>query len=367
MEVARSSSSLIVDKLPFSPTLAGDGIFGIPDLADETSRKRIFEDDGVGLGLIGASSEMKKIFSLIRKVGPSNCSVLITGESGSGKEMVASAIHNVSQRAKKPFVAINCAAIPKELLESELFGHAKGAFTGASSARRGLFEEAHEGTLLLDEIGDLPLSLQAKILRLLQTRQVKPLGQNSEKEVDVRIISATHKNLKSLIQKGEFREDLYYRLKVMPIHLPALRDRREDILLLAEYFLRHHREHYLGARSQSHIGLSKKAAAKLLAMPWKGNVRELENVIERAIVLSDGASITENEILSEEVEVMRMTSEDLFASGMSLKDIEREYIKYVLGRTGNRKEAAVRILGIDRKTLYRKEKLYGFRTSTDFN
>jgi DNA-binding NtrC family response regulator len=322
------------------------------------------DQDGRELGLIGASREMRKVVSLIRKIGPSCVNVLITGESGSGKEMVASAIHQVSDRAKKPFIAINCAAIPRELLESELFGHAKGAFTGATAARRGLFEEAHEGTILLDEIGDLPLPLQAKILRLLQTRQVKPLGQNTVKEVDVRIISATHKNLKSLIQKGEFREDLYYRLNVMPIHLPPLRERKDDIIILAEYFLKR----YFSKKNRgSAPELTKRACNKLLSLPWKGNVRELENVIERAIVLSDGVEITESEIISEEMEASSVSVGDLFNSGMTLKDIEREYIKHVLNRTGNRKEAATRILGIDRKTLYRKEKLYGIRPITDLN
>lgn len=316
-------------------------------------------DDGSDLGLIGRSPEMRKIFSLIRKIGPTSVNVLITGESGSGKEVVANAIHRCSDRAHKPFVAINCAAIPRDLLESELFGHARGAFTGATNARRGLFEEAHEGTILLDEIGDLPLPLQAKILRLIQTRQVKPLGQNYTREVDVRIISATHKNLKALIQKGEFREDLYYRLNVMPVHIPPLRERKEDILLLAEYFLRRYAER----RKVRPPVLDKRAEQRLLSMPWRGNVRELENVIERAIVLSDGVTITESDILNEESEVMPVTAEDLFNSGMSLKDIEREYIRYVLNRVGNRKEAATKILGIDRKTLYRKEKLYGLRST----
>jgi DNA-binding NtrC family response regulator len=318
-------------------------------------------EDGRDLGLIGTSPEMRRVVSLIRRLGPASVNVLVTGESGTGKEMVAQAIHRVSDRAKKPFIAINCAAIPRELLESELFGHAKGAFTGATSARRGLFEEANEGTILLDEIGDLPLSLQAKILRLLQTRQVKPLGQNVMREVDVRIISATHKNLKALIQKGEFREDLYYRLNVMPVHLAPLRERKEDIMPLVDYFLRRYAER----KGTTAPTITKKAAAKMLDLPWKGNVRELENVVERAIVLSDGRHITDQEVMTEEMEPVRLTSEDLFNAGMTLKDIEREYIKYVLSRTGNRKEAATRILGIDRKTLYRKEKLYGFRPPDD--
>lgn len=352
-----------IDELEDSQTESHVSVVGSFDVENGPQLVSSLLDDGRSLGLIGTSLEMKKVVGLIRRVGPSNVNVLITGESGTGKELVASAIHRVSERAKKPFIAINCAAIPRDLLESELFGHAKGAFTGATTARRGLFEEAHEGTILLDEIGDLPLALQAKILRLLQTKQVKPLGQNSVREVNVRIISATHKNLKALIQKGEFREDLYYRLNVMPVHLPALRDRKEDINLLAEHFL--HR--YSQSRKVPLRGFTKRALTKLQALPWRGNVRELENVIERAIVLADGEYVSENEILSEECESVQVTAEDLFNAGMSLKDIEREYIKYVLTKTGYRKEAATRILGIDRKTLYRKEKLYSLRTSTDLS
>ena len=318
---------------------------------------------GFDLGLIGESPEIRKVIDLIRKVGPSRVNVLITGESGTGKEMVAQALHSVSGRAKKPFVAVNCAAIPRELLESELFGHTKGAFTGAVSSRRGLFEEAHEGTILLDEIGDLPLQLQSKILRLLQTREVKPLGQNTSREVDVRIISATHKNLKALIQKGEFREDLYYRLNVMPIPIPALRERGADVLLLADYFLRRHAERSIEAAPT----LNAKAANRLQNLSWRGNVRELENVIDRAIVLSDGMQITEDEILFDMPETLQFSAEDLFNAGLSLRDIEREYIKYVLMKVGHRKEAATKILGIDRKTLYRKERAYGLCPPSSFN
>ncbi len=309
--------------------------------------------------LIGTGPGMQKVFALIRKVAPSDVNVLVTGESGSGKEMVASAIHRCSSRAGKPFITINCAAIPRELLESELFGHAKGAFTGASSSRRGLFEEAHEGTILLDEIGDLPLPLQAKILRLLQTKEIKPLGQNAIKEVNVRIISATHKNLKAMIHQGEFREDLYYRLNVMPIQLLPLRERREDIPILAEFFLH---KHAASARRPPH-GFSKSALQKLNTLPWRGNVRELENAIARALVLADGPQIEEKDIVVEDITTPSTASgiDDFFNRSMSLKDIEREYIQHVLQRTENRKDAATQILGIDRKTLYRKEKLYGFR------
>lgn len=308
-------------------------------------------------GLIGSSSEMQRVFSLARKVAASDVNVLIVGESGTGKEVIASTIHRLSRRRDRPFIAINCAAIPRELLESELFGHARGAFTGATAARRGLFEEAHQGTILLDEIGDLPLPLQAKILRLLQTKAVKPLGQNVSREVDVRIVSATHKNLRCLIKSGEFREDLYYRLNVMPIQLPPLRERRTDIPELAGHFLRKYAPLIRGRD----IYFSPEAMAKLKRLPWRGNVRELENAVERAIVLADGDLIEDRDIVVDEQDSPAATPDDLFNAGLSLRDLEREYIKHVLRKTGNRKEAAVRILGIDRKTLYRKEIAYGIR------
>ena len=317
--------------------------------------------------LVGQSAGMQRVIALIKKVAKSEVNVLITGESGSGKEMVASAIHLASARSKKPFIAINCAAIPKELLESELFGHAKGAFTGAHSSRRGLFEEADQGTILLDEIGDLPLPLQAKILRLIQTKEVKQLGSNTVKEVNVRILSATHKNLKALIQKGEFREDLYYRLNVMPIQIPALRERRDDIPVLAEHFMQKHKVQV----TKDLQGFSRNAMTKLQSLDGKGNVRELENVVERAMVLAEGNYIEDTDVVVDEMDALATSTsgrlDDLFNGRMSLKDIEREYIKYVLIKTGNRKEAATKILGIDRKTLYRKEKLYGIRPSAPLN
>lgn len=308
---------------------------------------------------VGSSQQMNKIFSLIRKVAPSEVNVLVTGESGTGKEMVAAAIHKLSHRRNKPFIAINCAAIPKELLESELFGHAKGSFTGATVARRGLFEEAEGGTVFLDEIGDLPLALQAKILRLLQTREVKPVGQNTTVKVDVRIISATHKDLKLLITQGEFREDLYYRLNVMPIHLPSLRDRRSDIPLLADFFLKKY-----SADKKARVNtFSSAAMSKLMSLEWRGNVRELENTIERAIVLAETNLIEERDIVCENIQPTADVSQGsgsqhIFERGLTLHELEMEYIKFVLKKTNNKKEAATRILGIDRKTLYRKEKQY---------
>ncbi|MEK7358040.1 MAG: sigma 54-interacting transcriptional regulator [Bdellovibrionota bacterium] len=303
---------------------------------------------------IGASPGMRGVFDLIRKAARTNISVLITGESGTGKEVAAKAIHACSARADKPFVAINCAAIPQELLESELFGHRKGAFTGAVTERRGLFMEANQGTILLDEIGDLPLSLQGKLLRLLQTREVRPIGQNESVKVDIRIVAATHKDLRQLMRMGQFREDLFYRLNVIPIEMPALRERREDIRPLAEHFLKTSLPLFdCGPKTfaEETLGILMRAA-------WIGNIRELENVVLRSIMVSTGPLIEPHDILieSEAGALERVTKID--GSMVTLDELERDYIQYVLARTENKSEAAD-VLGIDRKTLYNKEKKYG--------
>lgn len=306
-------------------------------------------------GFIGSSRPMQEVFELIKRVAKSNINVMITGESGTGKEVAARAIHQCSSRAEKPFVAINCAAIPQELLESELFGHVKGAFTGAFNERRGLFMEADGGTILLDEIGDMPLALQAKLLRLLQTREIRPIGQNESQKVDVRVIAATHKDLKSLARTGRFREDLFYRLNVIPLHMPPLRERGEDIRLLAEYFLR---------SKLSEFDCGKKVFAEetiqfLMRAPWTGNVRELENVVLRAITMSTGEKILPKDILLETdgIGIENFVREE--EAMITLEDLEKKYIQYVLSRTTNKNEAAA-VLGIDRKTLYNKEKQFGF-------
>jgi transcriptional regulator with PAS, ATPase and Fis domain len=303
---------------------------------------------------IGASPSMRGVFDLIRKAARTNISVLITGESGTGKEVAAKAIHACSDRADKPFVAINCAAIPQELLESELFGHKKGAFTGAVTERRGLFMEANHGTILLDEIGDLPLSLQAKILRLLQTREVRPIGQNESTRIDVRILAATHKNLRALMKTGAFREDLFYRLNVIPIEMPALRDRREDIEPLARHFLEANLPFFdCGPKTFA------EGTLKILTRaPWVGNVRELENVVMRSIMVSTGPVIEPNDILLESETGALDTFTRSEGPMITLDELERDYIEYVLSRTDNKSEAA-QVLGIDRKTLYNKEKKYG--------
>jgi DNA-binding NtrC family response regulator len=312
--------------------------------------------------IIGKSPGMREVFDLIRRVAPASANVLIMGESGTGKERVAHAIHEEGPRRTKRFVAINCTAIPEALLESELFGHAKGSFTGAIGRKRGLFEEADGGTIFLDEIGDMDLALQAKLLRVIQEKKIRAVGDTLDREVDVRIIAATHKDLKLAIKNGSFREDLYYRLSVIPVVIPPLRHRKEDIPLLAEHFLKR----YAAANVSPVKDFTKEALSKLIAMPWEGNVRELENVIERSVVLARGEKIDVGDLPS----AGEGDAESFFAATQSgtlptLEDIERRYIKFVLDKTGGRKEKASQILGVNRRTLYRKEREYGFVTASD--
>lgn len=306
--------------------------------------------------IIGKSPAMKVIFDLIERVAPAQSSVLITGESGSGKEVVAKAIHNRSPRANKPFIAINCTAIPESLLESELFGHTKGAFTGAIDKKKGLFEEADSGTLFLDEIGDMDLSLQAKLLRVLQERKIKPVGDNQMHDIDVRVIAATHKDLKKAIQNGTFREDLYYRLSVIPIVVPSLRHRTEDIPLLAQYFL----NKYSILNGKSVTGFSFEALQKMMNMPWPGNVRELENLVERLVVLTPHTVIQSQEIPANEDQPFESFYGRAVQDDPTLEELEKRYIRLILDKTGGRKEKAAQVLGINRRTLYRKERDYGF-------
>lgn len=306
--------------------------------------------------IVGQSAGMQEVFDLINRVSQTKANVLISGESGTGKEMVARAIHELSPRAQKPFVAINCTAIPENLLESELFGHAKGAFTGAAQKKKGLFEEAEGGTLFLDEIGDMDLGLQAKLLRVLQDRKIRPVGETTDKEIDVRIIAATHKDLKAAIRNNSFREDLYYRLAVIPIVIPPLRYRKEDIPVLADYFMRK----YAAANNSNIKGFTTAAIHQLISQPWEGNVRELENVIERAVVLCKTDVIDEKDIPVSESNDF----ESLYAATIhqlpTLEDLEKRYIRFVLDKTGGKKEKASQILGINRRTLYRKEREYDF-------
>lgn len=303
--------------------------------------------------MIGKSKEMQAIFDLINRVAKVNTNVLITGESGTGKELVAQAIHQKSERNQKPFIAINCAAIPETLLESELFGHAKGAFTGATQRKLGLFEEAEGGTIFLDEIGDMNMNLQAKLLRVIQEKQVRCVGENTSRDLDVRIITATHKNLRLAMKEGHFREDLFYRLNIIQIEIPPLRNRKEDIPALAEYFLKK----YSASNKLNVKGFTKKAMLKLMSMRWDGNVRELANAIERASILCASNHIEDQDIPSpcEDNLFLQNSIQDF----PTLEEMERRYVELVLDKTGFRKDKAAEILGINRRTLYRKEQEYG--------
>jgi DNA-binding NtrC family response regulator len=307
--------------------------------------------------LVGQSVAMREIQKVIGLVADTDATVLITGETGTGKEVVARAIHRFGRRADGPFVAVNSAAIPAELLESELFGHARGAFTGAVADRRGAFRDADKGTLFLDEIGDMPLAMQAKILRALQERSVTPLGGRPQ-HVDVRVIAATHRDLAARIREGLFREDLYYRINVVPVHVPPLRERLADIIPLAE--------HFVDEVSGSAKRLSADAAARLLAHPWPGNVRELRNAVERAVVLSRGQDIGAAELgfLAADGAVPAAET-DWLAGDLAgaVARLEAAMIERALRDTaGNRAEAARR-LGIHRQLLYSKARRFGIAMS----
>ncbi|MBW6511656.1 MAG: sigma-54 dependent transcriptional regulator [Desulfuromonadaceae bacterium] len=306
--------------------------------------------------LAGESLALHKVREQISRVANLDTSILISGESGTGKELVARALHRQSHRCHGPLVTINCAALPENLLESELFGHVRGAFTDARESRAGLFVEASGGTLLLDEIGELPLILQPKLLRVLEQRRVRPLGGNQEIDCDVRIVTASHRDLAEAVRAGTFRGDLYYRLNVIQIDLPPLRARGNDILLLAREFVKEFSAH-LG---KSVTGISEPAAARLLSYPWPGNVRELRNVIERALALTSHDRITVEDLPEQ---LQKPTGAGPFAGGNSdplallpLAEIERRYIDQVIEQVGGNRTLAARILGVDRKTLYRKLK-----------
>ncbi len=305
--------------------------------------------------IIGKSKAMQDIFSLIQRISHARSNVLINGKSGTGKELIAKAIHYNSDRKAMPLVTVNCSAIPESLLESELFGHEKGAFTGAVTARRGLFETANGGTLFLDEIGDMPLGSQAKLLRVVETGEVRPVGSDEVKKVDVRVIAATHRDLKELIKHDQFREDLFYRLNVISILVPELKERTEDIQILTEHFLKKYGEQF----GKPNIQMTHEASACLMRYGWPGNVRELENVIERSIALS-GSDVIDCKDLPDHLFQMKSTDliDDLAADNMPLSEVEKRYIVKILQRTNWHQSKAAQILGIDRKTLYRKIKEY---------
>ena len=302
--------------------------------------------------ILGKSKPMREVFDLIRRIADSVTNVLITGESGTGKELVAKAIHYNSDRRDAPFVPVNCAAIPDLLLESELFGHLKGAFTDAKADKRGLFEEAQKGTLFLDEISELPVMLQSKLLRAIQEREVRRVGATRSVSVDVRIIAATNVNLAEAIKAKQFREDLYYRLNVIEMRLPPLRERKEDIPLLVEAFLRRCAE----TRRKGVKGMTESALALLIDYHWPGNVRELENVIERAVTLTLQDQIISDDLPStiQGTRGDRRLIDEATERTRSLGEVEQEYILRIMDKTGGNKYQAAQILGIDRKTLYRK-------------
>jgi len=312
-------------------------------------------------GMIGHSKKMRSLFNMIRIVAPSTATVLIYGESGTGKERVAQAIHQMSPRKHRPFVAIDCGALPENLLESELFGHVKGAFTGAFQNKKGLFEEAEGGTLFLDEIGDTSVVFQSKLLRALQEGEARPVGGTRNVKIDVRLVAATNHSLKEGIAKKTFREDLYYRLAVMPIMLPPLRGRLDDIPLLSDYFIKK----YTSQNGKGRMILSKEAAELLLRMPWRGNVRELENVIERGVLVSQTSEIEiESLLIEEEVNSLDYSpSTSLFTSTQEAQSkVERVRIIESLQQHNGNKSMAARSLGISRASFYNKLKRHQIST-----
>jgi two-component system response regulator HydG len=315
-------------------------------LREENRRLKAAVDQRYGVdSIVGRSPALQRVFEQVRAVAGSDAAVLLVGESGTGKEVVARAIHNTSARREGPFVAVNCAAIPETLLESELFGHEKGAFTGAARKRRGLFAEASGGTLFLDEVGDLPLGLQAKLLRTLQDKTVRPVGGSQDVQLDLRLLTATHRDLPAMVAEGTFREDLYYRLAVIPLRLPSLRERGEDIMLLATHFL----ERAAASLNKEVKGFDEEATAWLLRHRWPGNVRELENIVERAATLAAGSRIGLADLHTE-------FAPPTAGGGTrpTLAELEAQYIQRVLEETRGDKVAAARILGVSVRTLQRR-------------
>jgi two-component system response regulator HydG len=328
-------------------------------LQDEVLRlRRVVADAQRFDELVGASPAMQKVYELMDRVAETDASVLITGESGTGKELVARALHARSKRKAGPFVAINCAAMPDTLLESELFGHAKGAFTDAKAQRQGLFLQAEGGTLFLDEIGEMPLALQPKLLRAIQERKVRPVGGDAEVPFDARIISASNRDLETMVEERRFREDLFYRLNVIHVTLPPLRSRGNDVLLLAQKFI----EHYAKLFDKHVLGLSAPAAEKLLGYAWPGNVRELQNASERAVALTHFSEIAVEDLPDKLQSYHRAHSPvpgEETQEIVTLEEVERRYVLRALEVLGGSRTMTAERLGLDRKTLYRKLKLWG--------
>jgi two-component system response regulator AtoC len=328
------------------------------ELRHEVKRLRSLLDATRGMSeLLGESPVMLELKELMARVAESQASVLVTGESGTGKEVVARILHQRGPRAEHPFLALNCAAMPEHLIESELFGHVRGAFTDAKTDKPGLFVQANRGSLFLDEIGDMPLGLQPKLLRVLEERKVRPVGGSKEVPIDLRLIAATHRDLEDAIVQGQFREDLYFRLNVIQIALPPLRARGNDVLLIAQSFI----DSFAKQAGKAVVGLTPEAAERLLSYAWPGNVRELRNAMERAVALTRHENITVDD-LPERIRAYKV-SHVLVASQdpeelVNLAEVEKRYIARVLGAVGGNKSSAAKILGIDRTTLYKKLQQY---------
>jgi two-component system response regulator HydG len=308
--------------------------------------------------IIGRSPKMKEVFDTLSLVAPTDATVLILGESGTGKELVANSIHHNSPRASQPFIKVSCAALPETLLEGELFGHEKGAFTGAIARREGRFQLAHRGTIFLDEVGEMSMTTQTKLLRVLQEKEFEPLGSTRTVKVDVRVIAASNKDLEREVKEGRFREDLFYRLNVVPVSLPALRERKEDIPALATHFFAVYRD----KNKKETKDISRKAMDLLMRYDWPGNIRELENCVERAVILARGEIIAPADLPPA---IQALTSSDRevqgleLPSGISLQEVEKALIVKTLEDTGGNRTRAAEILGINRRTLQNKLKEYG--------
>lgn len=314
--------------------------------------------------IIGTSAPMMRLFDQVRQVAQVDSTVLVTGESGTGKELIARAIHDLSPRAKNRFGAINCGAIPASLLESELFGHKRGAFTDARTDRKGLFEACNTGTLFLDEIGEMPIELQVKLLRVLQEKEIVPLGTDKPISVDVRIVTATNKNLRDEVRKGRFREDLYFRINVIPLHVPSLRDRREDIPLLAQHFL----HQYSGQFNKKMEPITEEVMRQLMAYGWPGNVRELQNNIERAVVMSTDSKLHDEHLFMDTL-MHPLASREMMAEGPLLpyseakEEFEKGYLNRLLEAAGGNIAEAARLAGRYRADIYRLLSKYNIKQS----
>jgi two-component system response regulator HydG len=319
----------------------------------DTLRGPMAADDGVP-GIVFRSSAMRRVLDIVARVAPTDATVLIHGESGTGKELIARAIHGASRRAGRPFVALNCGALPETLLESELFGHVKGSFTGATVSKKGLFEEAEGGTVFLDEVGEMSPALQVKLLRTLQDGEVRAVGSSQPITVDTRVVAATNQNLEGLMRQGRFREDVFYRLNVIAFTIPPLRERREDIPLLVEHFLDR-----FNRRQGRAVRLDGEAMERLVAHPWPGNIRELEHAMERMVILGEGDTITADDLPP--LLASGVGPELTAPNGESLADTEKAHIREMLERHGWNYSRTADALGISRTTLWRKLKEYGFR------